>query len=101
MDGVGASASRSRQNHVDIQVGLTRRGNPDRHRLIGETNVQSVAVEVRMDRDGLNAHRAAGAQNAQSDLAAIGNQDFAKGLHRFRFKSTLVPHRLERAVISN
>ena len=38
------------------------------------------AIRLRMDHDGLDAERAAGALDAQRDFAAVGDQDFFKHL---------------------
>jgi hypothetical protein len=40
--------------------------------------MQRLAVGLRVNRDGLDPQLAAGADDAQGDLAAIGNQDFVK-----------------------
>jgi len=43
-----------------------------------------VAVGGGMDGNRLDAHLARGANDAQGDLAAIGNQDFVKHVAPFR-----------------
>ena len=44
--------------------------------VVGEAHVQRLAVGLGVDGDGLDAELAAGANDAQRDLAAIGDQDF-------------------------
>ena len=45
-------------------------------RLIGAFDMQRIAVRIRMDGHRANAHFRAGADNADSDFATVGNQDF-------------------------
>ena len=46
--------------------------------------MQRVAVHVAKNGDGLNAEFAAGAQDADGNFAAIGNQDFLE--HKFEMQ---------------
>src|SRR5256885_1307532 len=61
-------------------VWTTRRPRPDAHRFVGEAHVLGVAVGLGMHDDGLDAHFAARALNAQRDLAAVGDQDLVEQL---------------------
>jgi len=79
VDSIGAGFLRGVENAIDAQVTLARRRGPDRHRFIGVENVQRGAVRL-----GVNGHRrvanfAAGAHDANRNLAAIRNQDFHRG----------------------
>ncbi|MCG3163282.1 MAG: hypothetical protein JMDDDDMK_04671 [Acidobacteria bacterium] len=47
--------------------------------FIGESDVRRVSVGVGIDGHRLNAHCAACPHHAERDLAAIGDQNFAKG----------------------
>ena len=60
---------------LDIQVALGRRRRPQQVRLIGEANGRSLAVGLRVDADGPDAHLAQRAHDANRDLAAIRDQD--------------------------
>ena len=60
----------------DIQVALARRRRPDADRLVGHRHVLEVAVDGGVHGDGLDAQRVAGAQDAQRDFAAVGDDDF-------------------------
>ena len=51
-------------------------GLADLVRLVGLQPVLGVAVLVRVDRDGRDAHLVGGAKRADRDLAAVGDQDF-------------------------
>ena len=44
--------------------------------VVGLADVESTAIGVGVDDDGLDAHLAAGADHADGDLAAVGDQDF-------------------------
>ena len=46
--------------------------------FVGELDMHRIRVGGRMDRDGRNAEFLGGAQNAQGDFAAIGDQDFVE-----------------------
>ena len=54
---------------------LLRRADADR--FIGEADMQAVAVGFGIHGDGTDAEIAAGADDAQRDLAAIGNQELS------------------------
>src|SRR5712691_4514384 len=43
--------------------------------FIGQTNMQRGAVKIAIDRDGTDAHLAAGPQDADRDFPAIGDQN--------------------------
>ena len=77
MDGVGAARARGVEQRLDVQIALARRRRADRDRLVGEPHVRRVGVGLGVDRDGRDAHRAAGADDAHGDLAAVGDQDTA------------------------
>ena len=75
MDRVGAGDLRGADDrrHAQVAVGAARR--PDADVLVGEPDVQRVLVGLGVDRDRLDAELAAGADDAQRDLAAVGDQD--------------------------
>ena len=84
---ISAAAIRAR----NVEVALARGGRADADGLVGESHVQRFAVGLGVDGDGLDAELAAGADDAQGDLAAIGDQDFleqwqqAEGRRRWRW----------------
>ena len=75
MDRVGAGdlGGADDRRHVQVAVGAARRADADV--LVGEADVQRVLVGLGVDGDGLDAQLAAGADHAQRDLAAVGDQD--------------------------
>ena len=72
--GAGDLAGGEQRGHVE--VALARRRRADAHALVGEPHVHGVLIRGRMHRDGGDAELLAGAQHAQRDLAAVGDQDF-------------------------
>ena len=58
----------------DAQVALRGRGRADAHRLIGELDVQCVAVGGRVDGDGLDPELVQRADHADGDLASIRDE---------------------------
>jgi len=78
MDGVGAGLSGHLDQLVHHQVGLGGGVAAERVRLVGQPDVQGVAVRVRVDRHGGDAFIACGADDAYGDLAAVGDQHLAQ-----------------------
>jgi hypothetical protein len=78
VDGVAAARQRNFQDTVAAQVGVARGWWADEGRFIGQRHVQGAGVGVGVDGDGGDPHLLAGADNANGDLPAIGDQDFAK-----------------------
>ncbi len=58
-----------------IEIALAWRRRTDRVRGVGGADVQRVAVDVAVDRDRADAQVVAGADDAERDLAAIGDED--------------------------
>jgi len=63
---------------VHHQVRLAARRRPDAHGLVGELDMQRVAIGLGIDRDGRDAHLLRGLDDAARDLASICDQDLAK-----------------------
>ena len=63
----------------DVEIAL-RAGaaGPIGQRLVGQLDMQRSAVGLGIDRDRGDAHPPRGADHAAGDLAAIGDQDFAR-----------------------
>ena len=75
VDGFGVGDLGRGDDRRYVEVAQAGRGGADAHRLVGEAHVLGVGVGLGMDGDGLDAELAAGAQDAQGDLAAVGNED--------------------------
>ncbi len=76
MHGVGAGDLAGREQGGNVEVAVARRRRPDAHALVGETHMHGIGVGGGVHGDRRNAELLAGAQDAQRDLAAIGDQDF-------------------------
>jgi hypothetical protein len=59
------------------QIGFARRRRPDAHRFVGLAHERHVRIDIRMHRDGADAHLARGADDPPRDLAAIGDEERA------------------------
>jgi hypothetical protein len=59
----------------DVQIALHRRRRADADRFVGEQDVLEITVGLGMDGDRLDAEFAAGTQDAQRDLATVGDQN--------------------------
>ena len=71
--GVGDLGGADDRGHVEITA---RRGRwPDAHGLVREQHVLQAVIGGGVHRDRLDTELAAGAQDAQSDLAAVGDDD--------------------------
>jgi hypothetical protein len=72
--GVGHLGRADDRGHV--QVAQLRGRGPDAHAFVGEQHVFETVVGRRVHGDGLDSELLAGAQDAQRDFAAIGNDEF-------------------------
>ncbi len=72
-----------------LRVAVACRRRSDAYRLVGQPHMHGVAVRRRMHRDRLDPHLAAGAMDAECDLAAIGDQDLVEHPPR-RSYSTII-----------
>ena len=59
----------------DGEVGLRARPRADADLFVREVEVARVAVGLGIDRDRIDVHLASGPQDAQGDLAPVGNED--------------------------
>ena len=73
---IGDLCSGDHRRHV--QIALRKPWRADADRLVGKTHVQRMAVRLAVDGDRANPQLPARIQHAQSNLAAIGNQNFTK-----------------------
>src|SRR6478752_6938499 len=75
VDAVGAGLLRDRDDLGDVEVGLGRGGATEGVGLVGEAHEEGVAVRVGVDRDRSDPGVLAGADDADGDLAAVGDED--------------------------
>ena len=75
MDGVALGRGCGGDEGRDAQIAVGRERWPDVNRAVGEADVEALAVGGRVHGDGLDAELAAGADDADRDLAAVGDQD--------------------------
>ena len=78
MHGVGAGDLAGGEQRGDVEIAVLRRRRADADALVGEPHMHGVGVGGGMHRDGRDAELLARAQDAQRDLAAIGDQDFVE-----------------------
>src|SRR5271165_857348 len=81
MHRLGATPAHRIEDRRNIQIALASGGRPDRPCLVGELDVQSVSVGLRIDRDGRDPEAARGADHAAGDFPPIGDQDLAEQAH--------------------
>ena len=78
MDGFGAVFFGGVDDAIDAEIAFGRCRRPDVRGLVGAPYVERGAVGVGIDRDAGDVHLPQRADNADCDLAAIGDQDLAK-----------------------
>ena len=76
MNGVGAGDLRRSDEARNVQVGVARRRRANTHVVVREANMKRLTIGVGVDGYGFEAKLAARANDAQSDLATIGDEDF-------------------------
>jgi hypothetical protein len=82
VDRLGPGDQRGGDDGGHVEIGIARGRRADAHALIGETDMHGVGIGGGMHRDRGDSQFAAGAQHAQRDLAAIGDEDFLEHLIR-------------------
>jgi hypothetical protein len=75
MDGIGAGDLGGGDDAVHFQIGLLAGGRADADRLVGELDMHRIDIRLGIDGDGFHIELAAGADDAEGDFAAIGDQD--------------------------
>ena len=78
MDGVGAGDLAGGDERRDVEIAVAGRRRADADALVGEADVHGVGVGGRMHRHGGDAELLAGAQDAERDLAAVGDEDLVE-----------------------
>ena len=76
MDGVHVGDLGGADDAVDLEVAVRAGGAADANGLVGELDVQAFDIRFRVDGNRLDADFAAGAHDAQSDLATVGDENF-------------------------
>ena len=80
MHRLGARLLAGRDDLVDREIGLRRRGRADGDRLVGHLDVQRVLVGLGIDGDGLDPHSTRGLDDPAGDFAAVGDQNLLEHL---------------------
>ena len=78
MDGFGAALARRFDHALDIEIAVARARRSEQNGLIGHRHMHGATVGLRIDGNRAQAHRFRGADHADGDLAAIGDQEGAK-----------------------
>src|ERR1700693_2080869 len=76
MNRVASGIARGANDFLNDQVAFSRRGEADGISLVSKTHVKRSAVCVAIDGHRAHAKLSAGSQDANGNLATIGNQDF-------------------------
>jgi hypothetical protein len=74
------------EDRRDVEIAVLGRRRADTHALVGKAHVHGVGIGGGVHRNGGNAEFLAGAQHAQRDLAAIGDEDL---IEHFRLVSRM------------
>jgi hypothetical protein len=78
VDGFGVGDFGRGDDCRHVQIAQAGRGRANADRFVGEFDVLGLGVGFGMYRDGADAEFPAGAQHAQGDFTAVGNQDLLK-----------------------
>ncbi len=88
MDGIDIADLRRADDAIDFEITLLTGGFTDTDRLVGELHMERIDIRRRIDRQRLDPKFLAGADDAQSNLAAIGDEYLIK--HGARDRRNLV-----------
>ena len=78
MHRLGAAGAARLDDPLDREIALGRRRRPDPDRLVGHAYMQGLGIGVGINRNRGDPHPPCRANDTASNLAAIGDQDFAK-----------------------
>ena len=78
MDRLRAAAQCCLHDAVDVEVALPSGRRTEAHGGVGEAHMRRIKVRVAEDRDTADAQAPQGAENADRDLAAVGDEDAVK-----------------------
>ena len=87
MDGFDVGDFGGANDCWNIEVTLGRARRPDADSLIGKADRERIAVGLAVDCDGLDAQLLAGADYAQCNFSAIGNQDLVEHSRDLRIQN--------------
>ncbi len=73
VNGAGPGAGGGAEEGGDVEVGVGRRGGAEAHSGVGGADVGAIGVGVGVDGHGAEAQLMTGADDAQGDLAAVGD----------------------------
>ena len=75
MDRLDVADLGGRDHMGDLEIALDTLGRPDADRLVGQSQIEGIPVGFAVDGDRFDAEFAAGADDSQSYLASVGNQN--------------------------
>ena len=75
MNGIGATSPRDVKDSLNVQVGLGRCRRTDVISLVGLHHMQSSAIDIGENGNGMNTHFTARTNHAHGDLATIRDED--------------------------
>ena len=78
MDGVDVGDFRRADDAVDAEVAFVAGGFADADGFVGQLDVHGIGVRLRINRDGADVQFLAGADDADGDFSAVGDQNFFK-----------------------
>jgi hypothetical protein len=81
MDGVRSGPPSRLENARLVEVALGRRAGPQEEGLVGLRDVERAPVGLGVHGDGADPELAQGAEDANRDLAPVGDEDFAEDGH--------------------
>src|SRR5690606_22298986 len=81
MHRLGAGRLAGRDDLLDRQVTVARRGRPDMDGLVGHLHMQRLAVGIGIDSDGTDAEALCGLDDPAGDLATIGDEETFEHAH--------------------
>ena len=82
MNGIHIADFSRADDAIDLEVALGTRGGPDTDGLVGQLHMEGVHIRLGINGQGLDPELFAGTNDAQCNLAAIGNENFIKHQRR-------------------
>ena len=76
MDGIHVRDLGGADDPIGAEIGVRALVAADADGFVGELHVERLHVGLGIDGEGLDAHLAASADNAEGDFAAVGDEDF-------------------------
>ncbi len=82
VDPIGAALVDGVEDRLSVEVALRRSLPAQGKSLVGEADMEGVAIEFAVDRNGLDAQLSGGPDDPDGDLSTVGDQDLGK--HRWQ-----------------